>query len=105
MWWTDGASDYNRRLARNTPYGEWFDGLQRSADAIVALLDARADRASICPSDAARTIAPEGWRAQLDVVRDAGRQLARRRAIVITQRGRALDPDAPVKGPIRYRKP
>ena len=23
-WWDDGAPDYNRRMARNTPYAEWF---------------------------------------------------------------------------------
>ena len=23
-WWTDGAPDFNRRLAKNTPYAEWF---------------------------------------------------------------------------------
>ena len=23
VWWTDGAPDYNRRMARNTPYAEW----------------------------------------------------------------------------------
>lgn len=22
-WWTDGAPDYNRRMARNTPYADW----------------------------------------------------------------------------------
>lgn len=26
-WWTDGAPDCNRRLARNTPYAEWYAGL------------------------------------------------------------------------------
>jgi hypothetical protein len=26
-WWTDGAPDYSRRLARNTPYASWFDEL------------------------------------------------------------------------------
>lgn len=26
-WWTDGAPDYNRRMARNTPYAEWFASL------------------------------------------------------------------------------
>jgi len=26
-WWTDGAPDYNRRMARNTPYADWFAGL------------------------------------------------------------------------------
>ena len=24
VWWTDGAPDYNRHLARTTPYREWF---------------------------------------------------------------------------------
>lgn len=27
-WWTDGAPDYNRRLAISTPYADWFLGLQ-----------------------------------------------------------------------------
>ncbi len=26
-WWTDGAPDYNRRMARNTPYRDWFERL------------------------------------------------------------------------------
>ncbi|WP_313536978.1 hypothetical protein [Sphingomonas sp.] len=26
-WWTDGAPDYNRHLARNTPYAAWYQGL------------------------------------------------------------------------------
>ena len=24
VWWTDGARDYNRHLAKNTPYAEWY---------------------------------------------------------------------------------
>ena len=24
VWWDDGAPDYNRKLARNTPYADWF---------------------------------------------------------------------------------
>ena len=27
VWWTDGAPDYNRRMARNTPYAAWFAAL------------------------------------------------------------------------------
>lgn len=23
-WWTDGTPDYNRRMAKNTPYRDWF---------------------------------------------------------------------------------
>lgn len=29
-WWTDGAPDFNRRLARNTPYAEWLVDLPGS---------------------------------------------------------------------------
>ena len=25
-WWSDGAPDYNRRLARDTPYADWAEG-------------------------------------------------------------------------------
>ena len=24
-WWTDGAPDFNRHLAKNTPYAEWAE--------------------------------------------------------------------------------
>ncbi|MCE4222155.1 hypothetical protein HCU64_00180 [Methylobacterium sp. C25] len=27
VWWTDGAPDLNRHLIRNTPYAEWYAGL------------------------------------------------------------------------------
>jgi hypothetical protein len=26
VWWDDGARDYNRFLARNTPYADWWSG-------------------------------------------------------------------------------
>jgi hypothetical protein len=26
-WWTDGAPDYNRRMATATPYAAWFTTL------------------------------------------------------------------------------
>ena len=28
VWWTDGAPDYNRKLVKNTPYADWFAGLE-----------------------------------------------------------------------------
>jgi hypothetical protein len=28
VWWTDGAPDWNRHIARNTPYAEWFARLE-----------------------------------------------------------------------------
>jgi hypothetical protein len=30
-WWTDGAPDYNRQMARNTPYADWFASLNANA--------------------------------------------------------------------------
>lgn len=24
VWWSDGAPDLNRRMARNTPYADWY---------------------------------------------------------------------------------
>lgn len=24
VWWRDGAPDYNRQLAKNTPYADWY---------------------------------------------------------------------------------
>lgn len=32
-WWTDGAPDYNRHLARNTPYREWFASIPEADSA------------------------------------------------------------------------
>ena len=26
VWWDDGAPDYNRHMAKNTPYRDWFTG-------------------------------------------------------------------------------
>ena len=28
VWWTDGAPDLNRHMARTTPYAAWFAGLE-----------------------------------------------------------------------------
>ncbi len=27
VWWTDGAPDYTRKLAKSTPYARWFAAL------------------------------------------------------------------------------
>jgi hypothetical protein len=28
VWWQDGAKDYNRHLVKNTPYADWYAGLE-----------------------------------------------------------------------------
>ena len=33
VWWTDGAPDFNRRLAKNTPYADWFAKLSADSPA------------------------------------------------------------------------
>ena len=30
VWWTDGAPDLNRHMAKNTPYAEWYAKIGRS---------------------------------------------------------------------------
>nr|WP_244496706.1 hypothetical protein [Aureimonas ureilytica] len=32
VWWSDGAPDLNRRLVRNTPYADWYAGLESEQD-------------------------------------------------------------------------
>ena len=32
VWWIDGAPDYNRHMAVNTPYREWFENLTELGD-------------------------------------------------------------------------
>jgi hypothetical protein len=27
VWWTDGAPDFNRKMAANTPYADWYAAL------------------------------------------------------------------------------
>ena len=29
-WWTDGAPDFNRKMAANTPYAAWYAALDAS---------------------------------------------------------------------------
>jgi len=31
VWWTDGAPDFNRHLAKNTPYADWYEALDAQA--------------------------------------------------------------------------
>lgn len=101
VWWDDGAPDLNRRLARNTPYAEWYAREQRWESTILALLAERTRGRTICPSEVARAVEPDGWRAYMEEVRDAARALARQGRVVLRQKGSTLDPEKPFRGPIR----
>ncbi|MEQ8842228.1 MAG: DUF2256 and DUF3253 domain-containing protein [Acidimicrobiales bacterium] len=72
-------------------------------NAIVELLDQRANGATICPSEAARLVDPVGWRELMTPVRSAANRLVANGQIEIVQRGRVVDPSS-AKGPIRLRR-
>jgi hypothetical protein len=74
----------------------------RLASAIMDLLSRRGPGKTICPSEAARQVDPDHWEGLMEQAREAARRLKERGDIVITQRGKAVDP-ARVKGPIRLR--
>lgn len=71
--------------------------------AILRLLDERGAGKTICPSEAARAVRPEGWEALMEPARAAARRLVAAGRIVITQGGRLVDPSH-AKGAIRLRR-
>jgi len=72
---------------------------------IRALLAARGPAASICPSEVARRLpAHASWRDAMPEVRRVARVLAQAGDITITRGEAALDPAAPLSGPIRLRR-
>lgn len=78
------------------------EDLQR---AILELLSARREGATICPSEAARAVAGPGtaWRPLMDQARAAAAALVEDGEVVITQRGEVVDL-ATARGPIRIRR-
>lgn len=72
--------------------------------AILELLDSRPKSASICPSEVAREVDPEGWRDLMEDTRSAARRLVASGQAEITQHGRPVDPST-ARGPIRIRRP
>ncbi len=71
-------------------------------EAILALLARRRPGATICPSEAARALAPGDWRPLMPVVREAAAHLADLGRVEVTQQGRAVDART-VRGPVRVR--
>jgi hypothetical protein len=70
---------------------------------ILALLEDRRAGATICPSEAARTVGGEDWRDLMEPARAAARRLVDAGRIEITQGGSVVDPST-AKGPIRLRR-
>ena len=78
--------------------------------AILKLLTARRNGASICPNEAAKVVhaerggTSEGWRELMEPARMAARRMVQAGKLVITQDGREVDP-TDFKGPIRLTLP
>lgn len=115
--WADNWNEvrYCSKACRSTGVSE----LDRALEAgILQLLDARKRGATICPSEAARSVhgsrsvppasgsraEPEGWRELMEPARRAARRLVARGELEITQKGRVVDPST-ARGPIRLRLP
>ncbi|MGY1762251.1 DUF3253 domain-containing protein [Geodermatophilus sp. SYSU D00779] len=75
----------------------------RLEQAIDALLDDRRAGATICPSEAARAVDPEGWRELMPAARAAAGRLAAAGQVEVTQRGEVVDV-ATARGPVRVRR-
>jgi hypothetical protein len=75
---------------------------KRLGCAMRTLLRARPATSSICPSDAARVVGGLRWRALLPVASEMARSEARAGELIITQRGKSLDPEANWRGPIPH---
>jgi hypothetical protein len=68
-----------------------------------AILTMAADRGTdktICPSEVARAMFGENWRAEMQTVRDAAFNLATQNKVSVMQKGEKVDPEN-FKGPIR----
>ncbi len=76
----------------------------RLEQAIDALLDDRRPGATICPSEAARAVDPEGWRELMPAARAAAGRLAAAGQVEVTQRGGEVVDVAAARGPVRVRR-
>lgn len=72
-------------------------------EAIDAILGTRPG-STMCPSEAARAVAPDDWRPLMEPARRAARRMVARGALEFTQGGRVVDPST-ARGPVRLRRP
>ena len=109
-----------RRMTRRRRWRDSFDAVRYCSDAcrarkvnrvdtalekaIMDLLARRARGASICPSEAARTVAGDsGWRDLMEPTRRAARRLVHSGKVELLQRGNVVEAND-VRGPVRIRK-
>lgn len=73
---------------------------------MLGLLARRSADTSICPSEVARALHVDDWRACMPVVREVAARLATQGVVSITQADSVIDPDTlgHIAGPIRLRR-
>lgn len=64
------------------------------------LLAGRAPTSTICPSDAARAVGGDGWRAAMPLARDVAARLADEGVVEVRQHGERVDVRT-ARGPVR----
>ena len=75
------------------------------AHAIVELLKRHDGSSSICPSEVARRLWPQDWRAHMSDVREGALAQLREGRLLITLGGQVVDAEQPLRGAIRLRRP
>ena len=73
-------------------------------NAILSLLAQCGPDKTICPSEAARQVSPNDWRAVMDTTRAVAARLASEGRIEVTQQGQPIDVSS-AHGPVRLRLP
>ncbi len=103
-WRRKWARDWNEvRYCSKSCRGRGLDDTDQALErAIETLLGVRRSGGTICPSEAARSVDPDGWRNLMEPARMAARRLVVAGRAEILQRGRVVDPST-AKGPIRIR--
>jgi Protein of unknown function (DUF3253) len=96
----DRVAFHGFTAAKMTTDGVSIEDIRES---ILTRCAARAPNATICPSEVARELWPDAWRAHMNDVRNVGLALAREGKIDVTQSGERRDPNDEIRGAIRYR--
>ncbi|UUX96165.1 DUF3253 domain-containing protein [Aquabacterium sp. J223] len=75
--------------------------------AILDLLSRRADDATVCPSEVARALAPDGqgWQPLMPLVRQVAQRLVQDGRLQVTRRGVPVDDATGRGGPVRLGRP
>ncbi|MCF2442597.1 DUF3253 domain-containing protein [Dyadobacter sp. CY345] len=98
------AVDFDIVLAFPPPYSVriHMEHYEKIATTILATVTDRGAEKSACPSEIARMLFPDDWRAHMKDVREVAIDLHNQGSVVITQKGTPVDVKD-IKGPVRIK--